>query len=410
MRVKRYEAPNMAAALKMIREDLGPNAFVLSTRRVHRKDGDDRLKTLIEVSAASDLVEIKRQEAPAVPHRSNGDSGMLASLQQQVDELKRELASFRTEDRPREINVIKEELEQIRGLVEHTSDQWAEASAKNLGPILSALFRRLKRADVDERLAAKLVAIASGELRTNHTPNEKEALKVLFDVMKRQILVSGPVQLLHSGPKVVVLVGPTGVGKTTTLAKLAAHYSMFKKKKVGLLTIDTFRIGAVEQLGTYASILELPLKVANTPEQMTRFVKDYSNMDLVLIDTGGRSQKDRAKMGELLSFVKERHDMYHEVHLLLSAATKNRDLVEITREFGKMVIDYVIFTKLDECNSFGGILNESFWTQKPISYFTTGQNVPDDMEVADAGKTVELILTGSLPGKDASDTIKRERL
>ena len=160
------------------------------------------------------------------------------------------------------------------------------------------------------------------------------------------------------------------------------------------MTIDTFRIGAVQQLATYANILELPLKVSNTPEQMQKHVREYDDMDLILIDTGGRSHKDKDKMAELLSFIGQRHDMYCEVHLLLSAATKNRDLVEITREFGKIAIDNLVFTKLDECNSFGGMFNESLWTQKPISYVTVGQSVPDDIEVASAGQIVELVLTG----------------
>ena len=396
MRVRRYEAENMSAALRNIREDLGPNAFVLATRRIKKKDKFGQLRTLIEVSAAADVVEVRAAKPDVQPTTSDHTSDMIASLQSQVDQLKSELISFRTRQPNQSLESIREELSEMRGLVELATNQWADETVKNYGPILGALFRRLTRSDIDHRLAAKVVGITSKELANSRVVDEKESLKVLFDVMKRQMLTSGPIELMESGPKTVVLVGPTGVGKTTTLAKIAAHYSMFKKKKVGLLTIDTFRIGAVEQLRTYANILELPLKVATTPEQMRRFIGEYRDMDLVLVDTGGRSQKDRAKMAELVNFVGGRDDIYCELHLLLSCATKNRDLIEITREFGKLAIDYVLFTKLDECNTFGGIFNEVLWTHKPVSYLTTGQNVPDDIEVADAGRTVELVLTNSL--------------
>ncbi len=399
----------MATALRNIRDDLGPNAFVLSTRRINRKDKFGRLRTLVEVSAASDIVEVNRPKEDVAATRTNRDTNELASLQGQVNQLKNELASLRGQHPAQAIEAIQQEVLEIKGLVELATDQWAEETIKNYGPILGALFRRLRRSDVDHRLAAKVIAITSRELEKCPEVDEKESLKVLFDVMKRQTSTSGPIELLESGPKTVVLIGPTGVGKTTTLAKIAAQYSMLRKKRVGLLTIDTFRIGAVEQLKTYANILELPLKVANTPEQMRRFVGDYSGMELVLIDTGGRSQKDKAKMMELLNFVGGRNDMYYEVHLLLSGATKNRDLVEITREFGRVPTDYVIFTKLDECNSFGGIFNEVLWTQKPVSYLTTGQNVPDDIEVAEAARIVEFILTNSFQKKAPGVSPKGDR-
>jgi len=394
----------MAEALRMIREDLGPNAFVLSTRRVQKRDRMGRLRRMIEVSAASDVV----QTSASAPARavSGGSDRAIRELKAQLGEIRSQMASLHPGVQPAQIEELKQQLEEVKELVRLATDQWAKSSAERHGPILQGLFRRLQRADVDERLAAKLIGLASKELSSRPAVDEKEALKVLFDVMRRQTLVSGPIQLLESGPKTVILVGPTGVGKTTTLAKLAAQYSMVAKRRVGLLTIDTFRIGAVEQLRIYANILELPLKVASTPEQMRQSIREYRDMDLVLVDTGGRSQKDRAKMAELLNFVSKRDDMYYELHLLLGAATKNRDLIEITREFGKMVIDYLIFTKLDECNSFGGIFNEVVWTQKPISYLTTGQNVPDDIEVAESSRIVQLVLSNTFRKRSPTASAK----
>jgi len=395
--IRRYEAENMATALKKIRADMGPNAFVLSTRKIKKRDSAGRMKIMMEVSAATDLVEIESKDGGSTRHsRGQSEHHEISTLKQQIDQIKQELSEMKVREEPDSMKSLRDDVSEIRGLVELATDQWAETTVKGCGPVLSALFKRLHHADIDRRLAAGIIGMTSRELTDSSIGNEKDAFKVLMDVMRRQLKTAGPIDLLSSGPKVVILVGPTGVGKTTTLAKIAAHYSMLRRKKVGLLTIDTFRIGAVEQLGTYANILELPLKVANTPRQMRSYVNEYRDMDLVLVDTGGRSHKDRAKMAELLSFVGDRDDMYYEVYLLLSAATKNRDLIEITREFGKMAIDNLVFTKLDECNSFGGLFNEVVWTQKPLSYLTTGQNVPEDIEVAEPRRIVELILRGKL--------------
>ena len=351
----------MTAALRNIREDLGPNAFVLATRRTKKKDKFGQLRTLIEVSAAADVVEVRAAKPDVQPSTSDHTSDMIASLQSQVDQLKSELISFRTRQPNQSLESIREELSEMRGLVELATNQWADETVKNYGPIPGALFRRLTRSDIDHRLAAKVVGITSKELANSRVVDEKESLKVLFDVMKRQMLTSGPIELMESGPKTVVLVGPTGVGKTTTLAKIAAHYSMFEKKKVGLLTIDTFRIGAVEQLRTYANILELPLKVATTPEQMRRFIGEYRDMDLVLVDTGGRSQKDRTKMADRFCALCSRGflgntDTHFTPQIFSSSIVAGRQLIRSCEAWSKI------------CTIFSG--NNIRWSSKASIVFS----------------------------------------
>ena len=197
------------------------------------------------------------------------------------------------------------------------------------------------------------------------------------------------------GPRIVLFIGPTGVGKTTTIAKLAGKYCVEDKKKVALLTADTYRIAAAEQLRTYANILETPFRVIYTPEELQTAVKDYWDCDYIFIDTAGRSHQNAdqlEKMKEMVGALKDPGN-YH-VFLVLSATTKYRDLQRIADCYGKIADYELIFTKLDETEAVGNLLNMKLYTGAPVAYVTCGQNVPDDMEVFNPQKTVKQILGG----------------
>ncbi|NLZ44258.1 MAG: flagellar biosynthesis protein FlhF [Clostridia bacterium] len=185
---------------------------------------------------------------------------------------------------------------------------------------------------------------------------------------------------LQDRPTVVVLVGPTGVGKTTTIAKLAANFALFEGKSVGLVTIDTYRIAAVEQLKTYAEILNLPLRVVFTPGEFKRALLELSDKDLILVDTAGRSQRNRKQIRELNQFFTGRR--LHETHLVLSTNTKFEDMLEAAEAFREVSFNRLIFSKLDETSNLDNMLAFLERVQVPLSYLTTGQNVPEDIEVA----------------------------
>lgn len=199
----------------------------------------------------------------------------------------------------------------------------------------------------------------------------------------------------EEGPRIVLFIGPTGVGKTTTIAKLAGRYCVEEKKKVALLTADTYRIAAAEQLRTYANILETPFRIIYTPEELQAAVEDYWDCDYIFIDTAGRSHQNTdqlEKMKEMVAALK-RPESY-QVFLVLSATTKYRDLQKIADCYGKIADFELIFTKLDETEAVGNLLNMKLYTDAPIAYVTCGQNVPDDMEAFNPQKTVKQILGG----------------
>jgi flagellar biosynthesis protein FlhF len=188
----------------------------------------------------------------------------------------------------------------------------------------------------------------------------------------------------------VALVGPTGVGKTTTVAKLAANFKLAHGFRPGLVTVDTYRIAAVEQLRTYAEIINLPLAVANAPGEMRRAIDELGDVDLVLIDTAGRSPRDEVKIRELADFLAEAQP--DEVHLVLSAVAGERSLRAAVERFALVRADRLILTKLDEADGLGGVLAVLGQADRPVSYLTTGQAVPDDIEPADRRRLARLIL------------------
>lgn len=206
----------------------------------------------------------------------------------------------------------------------------------------------------------------------------------------KQINISGS---LDTARRISVLIGPTGVGKTTTLAKLAAQCRFQQKKTVGLITIDAYRIAAIDQLKTYSQIMSIPLKVALTPEELEQCISDYDDMDLILVDTPGRSQFDADALSALQDFLEAAQPA--DTHLLIAVATRESDAYSVVDNFAPQYVRQLIFTKLDETSSFGTILNIGKKIGKPISFLTTGQNVPDDIEAAQVERMADLFLNSS---------------
>ncbi len=188
----------------------------------------------------------------------------------------------------------------------------------------------------------------------------------------------------------MALVGPTGVGKTTTIAKLAANYRLKEKRRVGLITVDTYRIAAVEQLRTYADIIDLPMQVVSTPREMREAVGRMDDLDMILLDTAGRSPKDEVRIQELRAFLTEADA--DEVHLVLSSVASARVLEQTAERFAAVGTTALILTKLDEATGLGNILPLVRTSRLPLSYLTNGQNVPDDIEVAESMRVARLIL------------------
>ena len=252
-------------------------------------------------------------------------------------------------------------------------------------------MKRLIGNGVEEEIAENLIEDVHRAISGDALSDADLIDQNLIDRIAQIMVPSGPIgPKRERGPSVAALIGPTGVGKTTTLAKLAANGKFSEDKKVALISADTYRIAAVEQLGTFADIAEIPMEVAYTPLEMKEAVAHHQDKDLILIDTVGRSEKNLEQLLELKGLIHNASP--DEVHLVISANMKCGDVLEAVKNFGIMSVDRLLFTKLDETSSFGTMLNVVQAVRKPISYVTDGQNVPEDIALANSKALAERVL------------------
>jgi flagellar biosynthesis protein FlhF len=285
-------------------------------------------------------------------------------------------------DISRQLSSIQQMVSQLsRGSLQKSEEMPAE---------MFQLYTELIDVEVEEELARDLIHELK-QSSSSETPADVRAIKTrLREMVEGDIRCAAPVGTTPGRRRVVALVGPTGVGKTTTIAKLAANFRLRDGIRMGLVTVDTYRIAAVEQLRTYAEIIDLPMKVVTSPREMRRALDELSGLDLVLIDTAGRSPRDELKIQELKSLLSEAQ--VDEVHLVLSLAASPRSLQATAEKFAAAGTTAMILTKLDEAVGMGSLLSVARRVPLPMSYLTTGQDVPDDIEHASARRVARLIL------------------
>lgn len=258
---------------------------------------------------------------------------------------------------------------------------------------IKVLYKTLLDNDVNERYANLILDELDGIMKAGNSVDY-----ILQNVYQKIILKFGqpkPIDLSGKKPKVIFAIGPTGVGKTTTIAKIASKFKVEQGKKVAFLTADTYRIAATEQLKTYANILEEPFSIIYSPEELNQAVEKVSNYDLVVVDTAGFSHKSEGQREDIKQLIDALDPKYDKsVFLVLSATTKYKDLLEIIDIYNEIAEYKIIFTKLDETSTYGNLLNVKLYSDAELSYITNGQNVPDDIEVFDTQKIVKRLLGG----------------
>jgi len=290
---------------------------------------------------------------------------------------------------------IAQEMSALKILVKDLVTQSRVKTSPDVPSDLFNYYMKLVENQVAEELASDIIKALQKQIRPEYLGNADYVRQKLAEQLEKLIPVSGPIVRTKTvGPHVVALVGPTGVGKTTTLAKLAAHLKVRQRKRIGLITIDTYRIAAVDQLRKYAEILDVSVRAVGTPEDLRDALKSLSECEFVLIDTAGRSPNDELKLNELKSFLAAAAP--DEVHLVLSTTASQECVEKAIDRFSGMRVDRVIFTKLDEACHVGVVLNVARKLNKNLSYITTGQNVPADIEVGQGSRLAQLILGGSI--------------
>jgi len=391
MEVKTYRAATMYEALALVRRDLGPEAAVLHTREVrnHRLFGLVPGRCQIEVTASAEVNVPSRFPPPDRDHRCPPPAG--SPFQQgPAARVPQPLPEARPENNLGVSAEMQRQLSDLQTKVEQLCQRSPRTAVGDLPEELFRLFTDLLDADLSEELARDLL-----ERVRRQTPDAELADPVLAKariarMIEAEISIAGPIKITP-GRRLVALVGPTGVGKTTTIAKLAANYRLKEQRRIGLITVDTYRIAAVEQLRTYAEIIDLPMQVVSTPDEIGEALRRMEDVDLVLMDTAGRSPRDEVKIQQLSAFLTAADA--DEVHLVLSSVSGSRALEQTAGRFAAVGTTALVLTKLDEAAGLGNALPLLRSSRLPLSYLTNGQNVPDDIETADARRVARLILS-----------------
>jgi len=388
VQIKRFEAASTQEALLKIKNELGPDAVVLSTRKLR----SGRVP-LFEVTAAVDERPEGPREKPlptpagapqAAPAR--GDEETLASaLRREVEEIKTLLAETATRPFP------YGEFMEMKEMLDTFFDTMGFQRKEKLSGALLKIYHHMVSIGVSRSRAFLLVSTLNRNLPAVDLQDEEGLYRVAEKLLARSIGLS---YRSAERKRICAFVGPTGAGKTTTLAKIAARSALEERLKVGLITTDTYRIAAVEQLKTYARIMEIPIEVVSDKTAFRRALAKLSDRDLVLVDTPGKSSVEPGYIDKL-------RDLFHlenpvETNLLLPLTSSQDNLSENLARFKPVGYQSIIFTKLDESRHFGMIYNVIDQERKPVSYVTNGQNVPQDIEKIDAGRLAKIIMTRTL--------------
>jgi flagellar biosynthesis protein FlhF len=403
MNLQTFKAATMAQALHQVKSAMGHDAIILHTRTYqHRQWLGLKRKEMVEITAGKSAGIPRRPKAaaPSMYGPAFTKASLLPSAQPTIRtpvENGRQLLQTPAAGNAMMLG-ITQEMTQLKNLVHDLVKETRHAHEPQVPEALFEHYDRLIQNQVAEELAREIIKTMQKELRPEYLAKSEYVRDKIAEHIEKLIPTTGPIIRKKTvGPHVVALIGPTGVGKTTTLAKLAANLKLREKHRVGLITLDTYRIAAVDQLKRYADIIGSPLKVVSNADELRDAVAGMSNMDFVLIDTAGRSPRDMMKLNELRGLLAAIQP--DEVHLVISS-TASQSCVELAiQRFSEVRVDKIIFTKLDEAANVGVVLNVIQKVNKSLSYITTGQDVPDDIEVGHGRQLARMILGGFGAGK-----------
>jgi len=422
MIINKFQGKTEEEAREKAKAGLGANCVIMNVKEIKPKGLFKGLKSsTFEVTAAleekedynvgsitkptpisekmTDSINLAADEDIVIPpiereFEVHGKSGYTKSESRRPEKKKQEIVSDTYSDLrdDEDENVsIEKRLEALSGMLDEK--QTSPLSKEEAG-VIRLIYKTMLDNDVHEKYVNQIIDEVE---RTTKPGNHVDM--ILSNVYQKLVLRFGrpaPIVPIEGCPKVVFFIGPTGVGKTTTIAKIASKFKLEEHKNIAFITADTYRIAATEQLNVYAEILGEPLSVVYSSDELNEAVDKYRNKDLIFVDTAGFSHKNeeqRADVKRLIESVPE--DVQKDVYLVLSTTTKYSDLLQIADVY-KDIADYkLIFTKLDETDTLGCLLNVRLHTNAELSYITTGQNVPNDIEVLDTQKIVKQLLGGN---------------
>ncbi len=401
MIIRRYTGKDAQEAILKVKMDLGSEAVIFSTKKIRQK-GFLKIfnKPIVEVVAAIDEFNKNLNKTKLKTENKNTNEKEIDYEKKDQNE-----ANFTTNFTQKEGKLVELEnkVSNMEAMLKKIYDQVqvntlpdskrekqeVEPERKKLPKIFEMFLNNLIKNEVEANIALQIIDTTHKKSLGNTSVND--IASILYNVISCFLGKPEMLKLREDGkPTIIIFVGPTGVGKTTTLAKIAANYALNYKKSVGLITADTYRIAAVDQLKTYAEILGMPVSVIFGASEVREAINLYKDKDIILIDTAGRSSNDHQHFEEIKGLIEECAP--DEIYLVLSTTTSARNCQDIIKKYGFLNDYKLIFTKLDEAPVTGMIYNVKNLTQKSLSYITTGQSVPDDIEIANIDKITKNLL------------------
>ena len=415
MKIKTYRSESVPKAVAQIKRELGEGAVILNIKRIKKGGFLGLLPSLrFEITAASEQPRREHSQGP-----SDEEAGERAQREKKgvskqphvrppILDRKAPIQAKRTrtvrpsrppiEPKPEEdplklqIEAMNQQIKMLKGLVNRRATFPPQALGDLMKDDLHQEFQHLVAQGVDTDLAVWLIHTAGREAPSEN--GQPQNLKNSVNRVVAQTIQTRPMGQERTDANAAVFLGPTGVGKTTTIAKLAARFTLAERKRVRLITLDTYRIAAPEQLRTYGEIIGVPVEVVSSVSELSQAMSTAAEMDRVLIDTTGHSPASVSQFAELAQYLSEKKEI--EKHLVLSATTKSEDLREAVSGFECFAPDKLVFTKLDETSCYGGIVNELIGSGKPLSYLTDGQKVPEDLITPTPSSVADLLVPTNL--------------
>ncbi len=402
MKLKTFTAPSYTEALNKVKETLGDDVVIVSSKEIKRKTlGSKGLyEIVVAVEDEKSVKKVYNNRQSSYNDKMDDVMLKLSSAAKEINNIssKKELPQNSLKPvKNDEILQLKEEINKIADTLKYLQATVWDISKKEdleLPPEFSEIYALAKASGITTNYLNEIMKLTIKYMPLKMRKNRSAIKRYFYTLLKKMIPIRIEREIKHPHKKIMMFVGPTGVGKTTTIAKLAARYAYKQnsRHKVGIITLDTYRIGAVEQLMTYAKMMKLPIETVVDPSDFEEALNALRHNDYILIDTVGSSQHDREKIEKLTSFLKVNTFAEININLVLSTITKYEDLVDIYENFSVLPIDTLIFTKLDETKTYGNIFSLLLDTKKPVSYFSVGQEVPDDLMQANT----EYLLKGIL--------------
>ncbi|MCT6923564.1 flagellar biosynthesis protein FlhF [Metasolibacillus sp.] len=391
MKMKKYNAPSIAEAMKLIRADLGDDAVILNSKVVVDKKFFGLVKKKsFEVVAGIDKVEAKSAFPPLQDLQLLKPIVQVPASTSVKETEQKVLKKASLEEDSAITNELKKEIADLKSIMQSLHRQSIQSKYPDE---LLHFIDYLKQQELNEELITQI----SDELFVNikdidsiDFENFQAATERVLERKLRDVEIGG----VSYDKKYINVLGPTGVGKTTTIAKMAARAVLEKKKKVGFITTDTYRIAAIEQLKTYAGLLQVPIEIVYSAEDYKAAIEKFAHLDLVFIDTAGRNYKEAKYITDLQQLIKFGDNV--QTFLVLSLTSKEQDLDVIIKQFEQIHVEKFIFTKLDETNSIGTMFNLMIKYKKGLAYYTNGQEVPEDIEEPSLEKMFELFFRGEI--------------